>query len=46
MEVIEIMKGQVIEISAKEANEFLLPRHYSGRKANISVAYGWYSGGA
>lgn len=31
------------EITAKEANAFLLPRHYSGRKPSISKAYGWYS---
>lgn len=29
-------------ISYKEAVEFLLPRHYSGRKPVISYAFGWY----
>lgn len=36
------MKGVIIEISAKEATEFLLPKHYSGRKPQISKAFGWY----
>lgn len=29
-------------ISSKDAIEFLLPRHYSGRKPQISLAFGWY----
>ena len=29
-------------ISYKEAIEFLLPKHYLGRKPNISYAFGWY----
>lgn len=36
------MVGEVIEISGKEAWEFLKPRHYAGRKPSISIAYGWY----
>lgn len=31
------------EILAKEAIDFLLPRHYSGRTPQISIAFGWYS---
>ena len=31
-------------IPYKDAIEFLLPRHYSGRKPIISVAYGWFKG--
>lgn len=34
------MKAQ--EISFKEATEFLLPKHYSGRIPTISKAFGWY----
>ena len=30
------------EITSKEAVDFLLPRHYSGRKPNISKAFGSY----
>ena len=33
---------QIIEISSKEACEFLKPRHYAGRKPQISKAFGWY----
>lgn len=36
------MVGRVEEITASQANEFLLPRHYSGRKPQISKAYGWF----
>ena len=35
------MKGEVINISAKEAWEFLKPRHYANRKPQISIAFGW-----
>lgn len=35
------MRGLVTEISHKEAIDFLLPRHYSGRTPPISKAYGW-----
>lgn len=35
---------EVREITSTVATEFLLPRHYSGRKPPISVAYGWYDG--
>jgi len=31
------------EITSEQAVLFLLPRHYSGRKPNISVAFGWFS---
>lgn len=33
------------EISSQEAIEFLLPKHYSGRKPQISKAFGSYDGG-
>lgn len=36
------MKGVVEEITYKEAVDFLLPRHYSGRKPQITRAYGWF----
>lgn len=35
------MTGEIVEISSKEASEFLLPRHYSGRVPTISAAFGW-----
>lgn len=35
------MKGQITYLSAKEAWEFLQPRHYAGRKPQISKAFGW-----
>jgi len=34
------MKGKVELISSREACNFLLPKHYSGRKPNISTAFG------
>ena len=39
------MKGNVVLITAKEAWEFLEPRHYAGRKPSISRAFGWFIGG-
>lgn len=36
------MKGSILTISYKEAKEFLLPKHYSGRTPSISYAFGWY----
>lgn len=38
------MKGRVEFIDSKTAEEFLLPRHYSGRLPCISQAFGWYFG--
>lgn len=35
------MKGKVINLSCKEAWEFLSTRHYAGRKPPISEAFGW-----
>lgn len=35
------MKGEVCYLSAKEAWDFLKPRHYAGRKPQISQAFGW-----
>lgn len=40
------MKGEIVSLIAKEASDFLLPRHYSGRKPAISWAYGWVIDGA
>ena len=37
------MKGLVCEIDAKTATEFLLPRHYAGRKPTITKGYGWFN---
>lgn len=36
------MKGAIYVIDHKTAVEFLLPRHYSGRKPQITQAWGWY----
>lgn len=38
------MRGTISEIDHKTAIDFLMPRHYSGRKPNITTAYGWFSG--
>lgn len=38
-----IVKGRVQEIPYKEAVDFLLPKHYSGRKPQITKAFGLYS---
>ena len=35
------VKGKIITLTYQEAVEFLLPKHYSGRKPVISWAYGW-----
>ena len=35
------MKREVCIISYKEAVDFLLPKHYSGRTPSISYAFGW-----
>ena len=40
------MKGKVEQIDYETAVNFLLPKHYSGRKPVISRAFGWYLGGA
>lgn len=34
-------KGKVVYLSASEAWDFLEPRHYAGRKPQISKAFGW-----
>lgn len=39
------MKGKVEQIDYETAVNFLLPKHYSGRKPVISKAFGWYLGG-
>lgn len=36
------MKGLIVEIDSKLAIKFLLPKHYSGRKPQISKAFGWF----
>ncbi len=35
-------KGEIKIISYKQAIDFLLPRHYSGRKPQITIAFGWF----
>lgn len=35
------MKGKIIYLEYNQAIEFLLPKHYSGRKPQISFAFGW-----
>lgn len=39
------MDNNIIEITYEEAVDFLLPRHYSGRKPVISKAFGWIENG-
>lgn len=36
---------EIKEIDFKEAKDFLLPKHYSGRIPVISIAYGWFDEG-
>lgn len=36
-----MIKGEILDITKKEATDFLLPRHYSGRIPTISKAFGW-----
>lgn len=38
------MKGHMLYIEPKQAIDFLLPRHYSGRKPQITQAFGWFDG--
>lgn len=35
------MKGELVNLTSSEAWEFLKPRHYAGRKPQISKAFGW-----
>lgn len=35
------MRGLLVNLDSSTACKFLLPRHYSGRKPNISKAFGW-----
>src|SRR5574344_772825 len=37
-----MIHGKLLQISAKDAVDFILPRHYAGRKPAISVAFGWF----
>ena len=39
------MRGNLEHIEYKKAVEFLMPRHYSGRKPQISKAFGWFCDG-
>jgi uncharacterized membrane protein YkvA (DUF1232 family) len=36
------MKGEIRIIDYKTAIDFLMPRHYAGRKPQITKAWGWY----
>ena len=36
------MKGVIRTLTPRVAIDFLLPRHYSGRKPTVSKAFGWY----
>lgn len=38
------MRGIILEIDSKTANDFLMPKHYSGRKPQISKSFGLYDG--
>ena len=38
-------KGLIKEITYREAIDFLLPKHYSGRVPVVSKAFGWFFGG-
>ena len=33
--------GEMVKIDSRTANEFVFPKHYSGRKVNVSIAFGW-----
>ena len=35
------MRGKILYLDSKEAWEFLQPKHYAGRKPQISKAFGW-----
>lgn len=39
------MLGKIVYLTAQEATDFLLPKHYSGRRPQISKAFGWEIGG-
>jgi hypothetical protein len=39
------LKGEIYTLEYKQAIDFLLPKHYSGRKPQITKAYGWYFDG-
>ena len=38
-------KGVVVELSYRDALDFILPKHYSGRKPPLSIAFGWVING-
>lgn len=35
-------KGKVVQIPSGVAVDFVMPKHYSGRKPNVVIAFGWY----
>lgn len=35
------MKGKIEYLTTQDATDFLLPKHYSGRKPQITKAFGW-----
>ena len=39
------MRGEIKYLTAQEAWAFLKPRHYAGRKPQISKAFGWQING-
>ena len=39
------MKGKIELINHDEALKFIMPRHYAGRKPQITKAFGWYIDG-
>lgn len=39
------MKGNILYLTSKEAWDFLRPRHYAGRKPQITEAFGWQING-
>jgi len=39
------MKGKIEYLTYQDACSFLLPRHYSGRRPVISLAFGWFIDG-
>ena len=40
------MGREIRQIDYKEALNFIMPRHYAGRKPQITKSFGWYENGA
>lgn len=40
-----MLENDIVQIPYSKAIQFILPRHYSGRKPNIMYAFGWYIDG-